>query len=131
MIPSRHPNLVLIQKRQASTGGWNDIVTWVEDRQAWVSINPDRGREIFRGDELQSVVTHTIRGDFYELEGIEASWRIIYNDTHEYGPSEIRADSLVFDILAVMLNFDGRDDIMIQANALPLRYGDLPENVPQ
>lgn len=131
MIPSRHPNLVLVQRPDRTAGHWNDVTTWVEDRQVWVSINPDRGREIFRADELRSVVTHTIRGDFYELEGIEESWRIVYNDTHEYGPSEIRDDSLVFEILAVMPNYDGRDDIMIQATLLGRRYGVLDPNIPQ
>lgn len=131
MIPSRHPNLVLIQRQVMTPGTWNDVVTWVEDRQVWASIDPVRGREVFRGDELQSVVTHSIRGDFLEFEGIEPSWRIIYNDTHEYGPSEIRADSLVFDILAVMPNYDGRDDVLIQANLNPRRLGDLAEHIPQ
>lgn len=106
-------------------GSWNPVVAWVEDRQRWVSINPNRGREKFDGDELQSVVTHTIRGDLYELEGIDAAWRIIYNDTHDYAAHGIRADSLVFDVLAVMPNFDDRDDMMMQANLNPLRYGDL------
>lgn len=131
MIPSRHPNLVLVQRKAVAPGPYNDTVSWVEERQVWVSINPERGRETFQGDERESIVTHKIRGDFLELEGIRADDRIIYNDTHDYGPHGIRADSTVFDLLSVMPNLDGRDDVLIQANERSLRYGDLPENIPQ
>ena len=130
MPPSRNPNLVLIQKKVTIPGDFNDVVAWVEDRQVWVSINPNRGREVFAGPELTSVVTHTFRGDYLELEGVNETMRAVYNDTHDYDAHGIRADSLVFDLLAVMANFDGRDDIMIQANLKALRYGDLPPDVP-
>lgn len=128
MPPSRNPNLVLFQRKETVSGDFNDVVRWVNDRQVWVSINPNRGREVFEGPELTSVVTHTIRGDFLELEGIDETYRAVYNDTHDYGPHGIRADSLVFDLLAVMPNYDGRDDIMIQCNAKKLRYGDIAED---
>lgn len=133
MPPSRNPNLVLIQRKESggSSGGWNPTESWVEDRQVWLSINPNRGREVFAGDELQAVVTHTLRGDFLELDGVDETMRIVWNDTHDYGPHGIRADSLVFDILAIMPNYDGRDDCMVQANLKTLRYGDLPADVPQ
>ena len=131
MPPSRNPNLVLIQKKVTTPGDFNDTVAWLEDRQVWVSINPNRGREVFAGAELTSVVTHTLRGDFLELEGVDETMRIVFNDTHDYDAHGIRADSLVFDILAVMPNYDGRDDIMIQASLKALRFGDLPENIPQ
>lgn len=130
MPPSRNPNLVLIQKKATIPGDFNDKVVWVEDRQVWVSINPNRGREIFEGPELTSVVTHTIRGDYLELDGVDETMRIVFNDTHDYDAHGIRADSLVFDILAVMPNYDGLDDCMVQANLKALRYGDLPPDVP-
>lgn len=130
MIPVRPAtNLVLIQRKVATTGLWNPSVSWTENRRVWVSIIPDRGREIFRGSELESVVTHTIRGDFLELEGVTETDRIIYNDCHAYSP--INAGSLVFDILAVMPNHDGRNDVMIQANLKSLSYGEMPGNIPQ
>jgi hypothetical protein len=128
--PSRNPNLVLIQKKVTIPGDFNDVVAWVEDRQVWVSINPNRGREVFAGPELTSVVTHTLRGDFLELEGVDETYRAVYNDTHDYDAHGIRADSLVFDLLAVMPDYDGMSDIMIQANLKALRYGDLPPDVP-
>lgn len=131
MIPSRHPNLVLVQNKVEVPGAFNPVVAWAEERQVWMSIQPNRGREVFQSDELESVVTHTLRGDFLELEGITSEMRVIYNDTHDYDAHGIRADSLVFDILAVMPNYDGRDDIMMQATLRTLRFGDLPENVPQ
>lgn len=127
MIPSRHPNLVLIQ-REVKTGEFGDVVAWVEERQVWISINPNRGREVFAGEELQAVVTHTLRGDFFELEGVVEKMRVVYNDTHAYDP--IRPDSEVFDILAVMPNYDGRDDVMMQARLVTRRFADLPSDIP-
>lgn len=125
MIPSRNPCLVLIQRKSTSPGQYEDVVTWSSDRQVWVSIQPVRGREIYKADERESEVSHKIRGDFLELEGIDSEDRVVYNDTHDYDEHGIRADSLVFDILAVMPNYDGRDDIMIQANLKGLRFGQL------
>lgn len=132
MIPVRPAtNLMLFQHKVTVPGPLNDIVRWVEFRQAWVSIVPNRGREVFKGDELASVITHTIRGDYLELEGIREDMRGVYNDTHDYGPRGIRADSMVFDLLAVMPEMDQHADCMIQANLNPLRYCDLDPNVPQ
>lgn len=133
-MPSSHftSNLVLVQHKVTDTDPqWGDKVSWAEFRTVWVSIQPNRGREVFSGAELTSVVSHTIRGDFLELDGITEEMRLVYNDTHDYDAHGIRADSLVFDILAVMPNYDGRDDIMIPANLKNLRYGDLSEDIPQ
>lgn len=128
---SRFTNLVLVQQKIETGGSWNPVIAWVEYRQVWVSIQPDRGREVFKGDELAAVVTHKIRGDFLELEGVNETMRLVYNDTHDYDAHGIRADSLVFDILAVMPNIDGRDDCLIQSNLKAQRYGDLPPDIPQ
>ncbi len=102
MIPSRHPNLVLIQ-HTVKSGEFGDQFSWVE-----------------------------FRGDFLELEGVVEKMRLIYNDTHEYGPSPavIRPDSEVFDILAVMPNYDGRDDVMMQVKLITRRFADLPIDIP-
>lgn len=139
MIPSKNNTcLVSIQVVGvvSTDPQWGDQLGWTENRKAWVSINPDRGREVFSGGELESVITHTIRGDFLTLNGVTEKMRIIYNDTHQYVLDEedddaIRADSLVFNILAVMPDHDHRRDIMIQAHLDNLRYGDLPPDIPQ
>lgn len=138
MIPSKNNTcLVSIQAvGVVSTGQYGDKYGWTENRKAWVSINPDRGREIFEAGERQAVVTHTIRGDFLTLNGVTEKMRIIYNDTHQYvlDPEDddaIRADSLVFDIKAVMADHDHRKDIMIQAALDNRRYGQIPPDAPQ
>lgn len=129
LTASNRPNLILIQRKIETSGTWNPTVAWVEFGRAWVSINPDRGREVFKGDQLSAVVTHTIRGEWMDLHQVDETMRIIYNDRHQYGP--VADDSLVFDILAVMPNYDDRDDVMIQANLKPLRFGQLPPDTPQ
>jgi len=130
MLPSqRLSNLVLIQSKVETDGAWNPAVEWVENRRVWVSVDPKRGREIFTAGEKEAVVTHTIRGDFLELEGVNETMRIVLADTHIYDP--VPANALVFDILAVLPNYDGRDDTMIQAALLNRRHGTLPADIPQ
>lgn len=131
MYPAKHnTNLVLIQNKVTVTDPqWGDKVTWAQFAQAWVSITPNRGREIFRGDELEAVVTHTIRGDYLALSGVTEVMRIIMADSHVYSP--IPASALVFDILAVMPEHDHHADCMIQANLRAARFGDLPADIPQ
>lgn len=131
MIPAKHnSNLVLIQNKvKVSDPQWGDTVTWPEFRQVWVSISPNRGREVFKGDELSAVVSHTIRGDFLELEGVTETMRLIYHESHVYDP--MPASALVFDLLAVLPDYDHSEDIMIQASLKALRFGDLPPDIPQ
>lgn len=131
MIPSRTPNLVLVERKAISQSQWGDGVTWSALRLVWVSINPLRGREVYQGDEVETVVTHRIRGDFLELEGVTSEDRILYNDQHDYTVGAIPASTLVFDLLAVLPNYDGRDDTLIQANLHQKRYGDLVADIPQ
>lgn len=123
--------LVLIQHKTTTAGDWNPVVSWGEFRRAWVSIRPDRGREVFKGAELETTVTHTIRGDFLALQDVDETMRVIYNDTHDYASHGIRADSMVFDILAVMPDHEKRGDCMVQASLKPLRLGELPADIPQ
>jgi len=124
MVPAKNNNnLVLVQNKVRTPGQWNDTETWTELKQVWVSISPNRGREVFAADERESIVTHTIRGEFLEMEGITAEMRIVYNDTHAYSP--IRSDSIVYQILAVMPDMDHRADIMIQAEEEGRRYSAL------
>lgn len=126
---TRNNNLVLIQHKVTaeSVRGRNEVITWETLTDAWVSINPNRGREIMKGDEKQSIVTHTIRGDFLALEVVKADMRIIYNDTHSYDP--ISPGSRVFNVLSVMADLDMHKDIMIQVDEYSRPYGELSENI--
>lgn len=138
MITARkRNNLVLIQHKVLVPGPLNDRVEWRQHAQVWVSIDPQRGREVFDSNELSTVVTHTIRGDFMELSGVDETMRIIHASdmNYAYGGSPagwaIRSDARVFDILAVMPSFEDRGDVMISASEKGMRYGQLPEDVPQ
>lgn len=125
MIPAKRNNcFVLIQRYTTTDGQWGETKQWGKFSEAWVSINPDRGREIFRSDERESIVTHTIRGDYFELEGVEEKMRVVYSEPGVYEPA-IPADAKVFDILAVMVDEDGHEDIMIKAEQLGRRFGEL------
>lgn len=138
MITARkRNNLVLIQHKVLVPGPLNDRVEWRQHAQVWVSIDPQRGREVFDANELSTVVTHAIRGDFMELSGVDETMRVIHASdmNYAYGGSPagwaIRPDARVFDILAVMPSFEDRGDVMISAAEKGMRYGDLPEDVPQ
>lgn len=138
MITARlRNNLVLIQKKMETAGTWNPVVTWIQHAQVWVSIDPQRGREVFQSSETQSVITHAIRGDFMELSGVDESMRIIHASdmSYVYGGSPaawtIRSDARVFNILAVMPDFEKRGDVMISAAEDGRRYGAIGANVPQ
>lgn len=129
MITARlRNNLVLIQKKVITTGSWNSIVAWVQHAQAWVSIEPQRGREGFSQGERESTVTHKIRGDYNELIGVDETMRIVWaqNMSYVYGGSPpawtISDDARVFDILAVMPDFEKRGDVMISALEKGMRY---------
>lgn len=130
MTPTKHNNnLVLVQRKVEVAGEYNSIKVWAEFMQIWASISPNRGREIFAGDEKQSVITHTIRADFLDAENVTEEMRFVYNDTHTYDP--VVGGSKVFDILAVMPDIDHKTDVMIQVGLNPLRYEDLGLNVSQ
>jgi head-tail adaptor len=133
----RRNNLVLIQHKVLVPGPLNDQVQWLAYAQTWVSIDPQRGREVFASDERTSVVTHVVRGDFMELSGVDETMRIIHASdmSYAYGGSpagwSIRPDARVFDILAVMPDFETRGDVMISAAEKGIRFGDLPHDIPQ
>lgn len=122
MIPTkRNNNCCLIQKKSTVEGKFNDTVTWVYDREVWLSITPERGREKFSSDELKSVVSHKIRGDYLELNGVDETMRIILSKDMTYDP--ISNDADVYDILAVMPDEDGHADILISAVKENRPYG--------
>ena len=117
----RNSNLVSIQHKQATATKYGKESAWVEFCRVWVSINPDRGREIYKGDEKRSVVTHTVRGDYLELEGVTEEMRVVVNDLHSYDPPE--QNSKVFEIVAVMTDFDEKKDVMLQVEMSNLDFG--------
>jgi len=130
MLPSKsNTNLVSIQARQISDGEFGEVVTWVENRQCWVSISPDRGREINSGPEKTSIVTHTVRGDFLELEGVDETMRIVHNLEHAYDP--ISDSSQVYDIEAVMPDIDGRGDVMLRVALDSRSFSKISPNRPE
>lgn len=129
MIPSRrNNNLVLIEKKVKVPGEYNPVVTWVEHKQVWVSIDPNRGREIQRGAELQSIVTHTIRGDFLDLEDVDETMRVVHSVTHTYDP--VDEDAKVYGIVAALVDEDHHRDVMLKAELNPRRYSKIPPNTP-
>lgn len=124
MVPARKTPLpVVIQTFANNAGAWNDVKAWSQFAAVWVSISPDRGREIEAADETVATVTHTIRGDFYDLEGVSEKMRVIYSPKGVYDP--IPNDAEVYDILAVMPDEDTRQDIMLKAQLNSRRYGEL------
>lgn len=131
MPATRHNNtLVLIQQSSNTEGQYNDTLTWTKFKEEWVSITPQRGREVFKSQEKEAVVTHKIRGDFLSLEGIDETMRIVVADNMDYGTGggvgaadTTPADARVFNILAVMPDDDGHDDIMISCVKDTRPYG--------
>lgn len=123
----RRPCLILIQTFTETDGQYGATVTWSEYCRAWVNIEPDRSREQYKSDERESVVTHTIRGDYMELSEVRATMRIIYNDEMEYGDGQngIPSSSRVFEILAVMPAFNDRGDVMIKVEEEGRTYGEI------
>ena len=123
MIPSRHNNsYVRFEKPTKVTGQYNDTIVWVKYTDAWVSITPQRGREVFSANELEAVVTHKIRGDFLELEGIDETMRMVFHKAMVYDPNPLD-DSDVYNILAYMPDLDSRADVLISAIKEARNYG--------
>jgi head-tail adaptor len=125
MAPSanRRSCLVIFQRETTDTSGEYDVTAWETVSDAWVAIDPNRGREIFSQNELEAVVSHTIRGDYLDLEAITEKMRMIYHESHVYEPIPAKAE--VYDLLAVMADKVDRSDIMIQASIRGRRYEDL------
>lgn len=127
MFPTRrNSNLVVVEEKVEVEGDYGPSTTWEEFKKVWVSIVPNRTKEIHRGDERIATVTHTVRGDYLELQGITDEMRLVFNEEHDYDP--INADSEVFDVIAPMPDYDSKSDIMIQVDLNNLRYGPLGDN---
>lgn len=113
-------NLVLFQTKVMTPdpNGFNDVVSWQEHCKAWVSISPNRGREITRDDTQQSVVSHTVRGDWMELKSVTAEMRMLFVETGEYLAADVTSDKPAgfrrFDVVGVMNDEDHHADTMIK-----------------
>ena len=113
-------NLVLFQKKimTADVDGWNDVQTWQEHCQAWVSINPNRGREVTRDDTQQSIVSHTVRGDWMDLNEITAEMRMLFRNDGDYTTMSTASNEpsgyRMFDVVGVMNDEDHHADTMIK-----------------
>lgn len=114
MVPSKNRStLVSIEQRAEKTGSkWGNDFDWTEFGQAWVSITPNRGREVFRGQGQESEVSHTIRGDWVDLENVQPEMRIVLTEDMVYPAT---GAARYFDIHAVMHDEDHHRDTMIKA----------------
>lgn len=112
--PLRRSKLVQFQRKVIDKTGEYDVETWENVSDAWVSISPDRGREVATQGELVATVVYSIRGDYRDLEGVSEDMRAIYNTAQVYTgtlPSATKA----YEIIAVMPDEEFEDDIMLKA----------------
>ena len=100
--PTNRRNLVEIMAatvtRHASSN--EEIKTWAKQGEAWVSIDPRRGRERFDVGSKLSETTHVVRGHYYDFVGVTTKMRIHHG-------------SRVFEIVAIRLDEDYHVDAMI------------------
>lgn len=74
--------------------GWEDV------RTAWVSIDPRFGKERFYEKQMESTVTHVMRGDFLDWQDVKGGWRVIH-------------EGRVFQVQSVRLDYDRRIEAMV------------------
>lgn len=118
--------LVLVESFTTTDGQYGLSKAWASNRQVWVSIDPKRGDERYTANEKESVVTHVIRGDYYDLLGVTPEMRVIFNASMDYsGSPEIPADSKVYQILAVIPDENERGDTMLHVEEEGRTYGEL------
>jgi head-tail adaptor len=127
MESRRRPSLVLVQTFTEVDGQYGKTQVWIERCTAFVNIEPFRGRENFTAAERESIVTHTIRGDYYDLIGVEATDRIIFSPGMDYGlsPTVIPDDAQVFQVLAVMPDYIGLNDVVLKVEQEGRTYGEI------
>ena len=112
-------NLVLFQAKTLASDpdGFNDTVSWQEHCKAWVSLNPNRGREVTRDQTQQSIVSHTVRGDWMELRDVTPEMRMLFIETGDYLSADLSVDDpagyRMFDVVGVMNDEDHHADTMI------------------
>lgn len=128
MISGRkRPCLVLIQNYTKTDGQWGEAKAWAEFCRAWVSIDPERGREQFTSNEREAISTHIVRGDYLEMKDVTPRMRIVFSPEMSYGNGSTTVPSTckVYDILAVMPDENARGDVMLRVQEEERRYGEL------
>lgn len=119
----RRPCKVLFQTFTEANGQWGLTKTWVTHAFAWVSIEPDRGQERNTENEKESVTTHVVRGDYFDLRGVKETMRMIYHPVMVYSP--IPNASEVYQVLTVMPALNDRSDVMIRVAKEGRQYSDV------
>lgn len=128
MITGRRRHcLILIQTFSEVDGPYGAVKTWATDRSVWVNIEPKRGSERFKANEVESVVTHVVRGDYYDLDGVTPQMRMIFTPSMDYGasPPTIPNDAKVYQIHAVIPDENERGDTMLQVEEEGRNYGEI------
>jgi SPP1 family predicted phage head-tail adaptor len=123
----RRPCLILIQTYSKVDGPYGATKTWATDRTVWVNLEPKRGFEQYKANEVESVVTHVIRGDYYDLDGVTPQMRVIYAPTMDYGgsPVTIPNSAKVYQIHAVIADENERGDTMLRVEEEGRNYGEI------
>lgn len=121
----RRPCLVLFQDFYETDGQFGKSRTWRDYALAWVNLEPVRGKEMNAANEIESHVTHNVRGDWRDLQGVNERMRMIYSPSMEYGnsPTEISDEADVFRILAVMPSHNDNHDTQIMVQREERSYG--------
>lgn len=115
---------VLVEQANKTSSQWNDGEAWTEYGQFWVSITPQySGREKFVAGEVESIVTHTIRGDYMELKDVTAEMRVVFDPDMDY--TTVADSARVFIVLAVMPDIENHQDVVIRVEEEGRRYGEL------
>jgi len=123
----KRPCLVLFQSFTTVDGQYGKTKTWVTQSTAWVNIEPVRGVERFVANEIESAVTHHVRGDYHDLIGITAKMRMVYSEAMDYGasPAEVPDSASVYEILATMIDHNERGDVLLKVEREGRNYGEI------
>ena len=78
-------------------------MTWSTLRSCWVGITPNYSKERREGGQMESAVSHTLRGHYEEWKDVKGEMRFVF-------------DGRVFAIVGVKLDYQHRQDAMITAN---------------
>lgn len=120
----RRPCLVLIEQPvEGADGQYGPQVTWTAVKQVWVSMDPVRGNERFKSNEIESAVSHDIRGDYYDLVDVTSRMRVVYDPTMSYGT--VPTGAAVYEILAVLVDHNSRGDIALKVEQEGRNYGEI------
>jgi len=87
------------------------IVTWATDRDAWVQLEPKRGRERREAGVVDGTVSHTVRGDYYDLDGVTTAMRMVVDPEGTFDDETRKA---YFDIEAIQTDHTNHGETMLQ-----------------